>query len=197
MNDKAKKVWPEGTAPDFDFWMRRDLWMICEAAAIVEGYDPRCFIQCFILGSADPAYSNPDAPKFAINNVPGVHTRMERMAVMAKNGTIKSYKDGTNDDVPMFWYVEPGEIVERYGLLEETDEKIRLGCSHRTAALIVKALLCEAGIGELAEGTPTEAKVKNHAGGLLDRIAALNEDKGIGAKTLSNFLRSILKTQCH
>ena len=192
MNDKAKKVWPEGTAVDFAFWKSHDLWMICDAAAIVEGYDPRCFI----LKSADPAYSNPEAPKFAINDVPGVHTRTERIAVMAKNGLIKSYKDGVNDEASMFWYVEPREIMERYGLLEETGEKIKLGCSHRTAAIIIKALLYEAGIGELAESKPTEAKVKDYAKDLLDRIAALNEEhKGISAKTLSNFLRSIMDTE--
>lgn len=97
------KKWPEGVGVDLEFWNNRDLWWLLDAAAISMGIDPRVFRK----DATDPVFHG--GPNLCFDSFPGLHTKINDLCIMAKNGLFPVLRDGVNDHRPMWWCVRPSD----------------------------------------------------------------------------------------
>lgn len=103
-------TWPNDMNVDSEYWDGQLLWMLCDAAAISKGIDPRVFLSEDASGDC----FHKRGPKCAMNEIPGFRNYLNHIVTLAKNNAFKTQKDGVNDDVPMYWCVLPSDFLSYF-----------------------------------------------------------------------------------
>lgn len=174
---RLNEIWPEGHGVDREFWDKQKLWLLCDAAAITLGVDPRVYYDD--RGTIDRSFHG--GPKLAANSIPGLPNEIENLVIMAINGRLPVLNAHTDEDEDKAnWCIRPADYWAAIGMdLKSVGNGTEVNPKRKTTYLRIIAALCAASnIDWTKEGSASKIEKK------LEMI---------GEKVALNTIREILK----